>query len=266
MAIKVNLSLDTVRVCCAVGVGNIEILKWKRTGAQSWDNKGVCVTGYCYLLLLRNLLVTSHLSAGPLPLIVRNFSSQYCTNHITALWEKSHKNTIRQQSFLSSGDIMRLMKRWDFVNCIAAFVLDSLLMVEHTPQCPRYHLHGLLCLSWVCKLSSPDEFHSLGRLSDLWRHTFRMIKQTDPVSHFLSWRQFILEASNFPGSVQPSAKRRRKDDALQSLNSRYFEAIRIIDDLHIIKDYENFMSNNGLNHNSWHHLYFHQLCCLLVYS
>lgn len=26
MAVKVNLSLDTVRICCAVGIGHFEIL------------------------------------------------------------------------------------------------------------------------------------------------------------------------------------------------------------------------------------------------
>lgn len=38
MAIKVNFSLDTVRICCAVGIGNFKILKWNKIDAQSWED------------------------------------------------------------------------------------------------------------------------------------------------------------------------------------------------------------------------------------
>lgn len=168
------------------------------------------------MLLLRKLLLTSHLSAGSLPLIISNFSSQYCANHATTLWRKCHQNTIYLWGLLRCEDIMMLTeyRRWDFLDCIAAFVLDSPLMVERTPQCPRYHLHELLCLSWACKLSSLDGFHSLGRLSDLWRHTFRMVEETDAISHFLLWHWFILEVSDYPGSVQPSLLKPRQEEKM----------------------------------------------------
>lgn len=88
MAIKVNFSLDTVGVFCAVGIGDTEMLKWNKTGVQSWEKTGVHMSA--------KLLMTSHLSAGSLTLIIRNFSSQYRTNHITALWGKCIKNAISQ--------------------------------------------------------------------------------------------------------------------------------------------------------------------------
>lgn len=105
------------------------------------------------------------------------------------------------------------LRRWNILAGAAAFVLHSPLMVERTPQCPRCHLHEPRCLSWACKRSSLDESHSLGRLSDLWRHTFRVIEQTDPISHFVSWRQFESEASDYPwisSSLSAEAERRKK--------------------------------------------------------
>lgn len=168
-------------------------------------------------------MLTSHLSAGPLHLIIRNFSSQYCAYHITALWGKCHKNTIslvwRHSDAERGKEVRRL---WLYCSTFFFWTFSDLpLRVERTPQCPRYHLHELLCLSWGCKLSFLDEFHSLGKLSDLWRHTFRMIEQTDPILHFLSWRQLILGVSDYPGSVQPSLlKTREEDDASESQNSR----------------------------------------------
>lgn len=94
---------------------------------------------------------------------------------------------------------------------------DSPLMAEHTPQCPGCHLHELLCLSFAYKPNSLDESHSLGRLSDLWRHTSRKITQTDPISYFLSWREITVEASDYTVSIYLfKGKRRRKDDALQT--------------------------------------------------
>lgn len=150
-------------------------------------------------ILLWKILVPSHLSTSSLCLIKSKFSPQYCTYHITALWGKRHINTIREQGLLHYEDIMIL--RENSVDWIDTFVLDSPLMVERIPQCPRYHPHALLCLSWVCKLNSQDEFHSLGKLSGLWRHTFRMKKQTDTILHFLSRHQFILKASDYPVSI-----------------------------------------------------------------
>lgn len=83
MAVKVHLSLDAVRVFRTVGIGDIEMLKWNKTDVQSWEKTGVYGSA--------ELLMTSHLSAGSLTLIIRNFSSQYCTDHITALWGKCSK-------------------------------------------------------------------------------------------------------------------------------------------------------------------------------
>lgn len=61
-------------------------------------NKTDYSIGSCVLvdIIVEKLLLTSHLSAGSLPLIMGNFSSQYCTNDITTLWGKCHKNTISQ--------------------------------------------------------------------------------------------------------------------------------------------------------------------------
>lgn len=36
MAVKINRSLDAVRICCAVGIGHVKILKWRKTGVESW--------------------------------------------------------------------------------------------------------------------------------------------------------------------------------------------------------------------------------------
>lgn len=221
VAIKVNLSLDTVRVCRTVGIGNFEILQWDKTDAQSWDNKAVYLhTSSCYCWPLTSAQVPCIWSYVTSRLSIVLITSPPCEG-------KCH-NTISQSGLLwcDAGRVWEV----SFI-VLQHFALDSPLRAERTPQCPRYDLHELLRLSWACKLSSLDGFHSLGRLSDLWRHTFRMREQTDPISRFLSWRQFMLEASDYPGPAQPSLLKPREEEKMTHFNHKNclrFETIRSI--------------------------------------
>lgn len=78
MTIEVNLALDTVRVSRTVGIVNIEKLKLNIT------NVPICLqltSEHCVIVFF----LCSHLSASALCLIIRNFPSQNCTNHIATL-------------------------------------------------------------------------------------------------------------------------------------------------------------------------------------
>lgn len=187
MAVKINRSLDAVRICCAVGIGHVEILKWRKTGVQSWAR-------YSYIDKVIYATTSSCLTSAQVPCIWSYVTSRLS---IVLMTSPPCNNTVISQRVFTGETCWceTLPSVWHFL------WVDLPLMVAHTPQCPECHLHGPPCLSSAYKLSSLDESHSLGTLSDWWRHTSRTRGQTDPISHFLAWREITLEASDYTVST-----------------------------------------------------------------